>query len=154
AGGRDSRGGRPGQTGRRGRGARQGTRTRPGGGRLRRAVRRPGRTRRGPDRGVWPRAGWTGKRTCLARASEREHQRYDVIPLTLAEIGEATGGDLVGGDPLTTVTGSVEFDSRQVGAGGLFVAFSGARADGHDFAADAMAAGAVAVLGTRPVDAP
>jgi len=77
-----------------------------------------------------------------------------VIPLRLAEIAEVTGGHLVGGDPLTTVTGPVEFDSRKVGPGGLFVAFVGEHADGHDFATAAMAAGAVAVVGTRPVDAP
>jgi UDP-N-acetylmuramoyl-tripeptide--D-alanyl-D-alanine ligase len=77
-----------------------------------------------------------------------------VIPLTLAEIAMAVEGRLVGGDPATVVTGPVEFDSRQVGPGGLFVAFVGERVDGHDFAGAAVAAGAVAVLGTRPVAAP
>jgi UDP-N-acetylmuramoyl-tripeptide--D-alanyl-D-alanine ligase len=77
-----------------------------------------------------------------------------MIPLTLAEIAEVTRGELVGGDPTLTVTGPVEFDSRRVGPGGLFAAFPGARADGHDFAEAAVAAGAVAVLGTRPVPAP
>jgi UDP-N-acetylmuramoyl-tripeptide--D-alanyl-D-alanine ligase len=36
----------------------------------------------------------------------------------------------------------------------LFLAVPGARADGHDFAAGAMAAGAVAVLAARPVGVP
>ena len=36
----------------------------------------------------------------------------------------------------------------------LFVAFAGERVDGHDFAAAAVAAGAVAVLATRPVGVP
>ena len=36
----------------------------------------------------------------------------------------------------------------------LFAAIAGARSDGHDFAPAARAAGAVAVLGTRPVDGP
>jgi UDP-N-acetylmuramoyl-tripeptide--D-alanyl-D-alanine ligase len=49
------------------------------------------------------------------------------------------------------VTGPVEFDSRRAAPGGLFVAFPGARVDGHDFAVAAVAAGAVAVLGTRPL---
>jgi UDP-N-acetylmuramoyl-tripeptide--D-alanyl-D-alanine ligase len=40
-----------------------------------------------------------------------------------------------------------------VGPGGLFVAFDGAKLDGHDFAAAALDAGAVAVLGTRPISA-
>jgi UDP-N-acetylmuramoyl-tripeptide--D-alanyl-D-alanine ligase len=74
-----------------------------------------------------------------------------MIPLTLAEIAELTGADLVGADPATRVTGSVEFDSRRVTPGGLFVAFHGEKADGHDYAGVAMAAGAAAVLGSRPV---
>jgi UDP-N-acetylmuramoyl-tripeptide--D-alanyl-D-alanine ligase len=40
-----------------------------------------------------------------------------------------------------------------VGPGGLFVAFDGAKLDGHEFAAAARDAGAVAVLGTRPISA-
>ena len=52
------------------------------------------------------------------------------------------------------MTGSVEFDSRAVAPGGLFVAFAGEKVDGHDFAPAALAAGAVAVLGTRPVHGP
>ncbi|WP_241255833.1 Mur ligase family protein, partial [Candidatus Protofrankia californiensis] len=46
---------------------------------------------------------------------------------------------------------SVVIDSRQVTAGALFVAVAGARVDGHDFAADAVSAGATAVLAARPV---
>nr|WP_205862515.1 UDP-N-acetylmuramoyl-tripeptide--D-alanyl-D-alanine ligase [Planosporangium thailandense] len=72
--------------------------------------------------------------------------------MTLAEIAEATGAELAGADPAARVTGSVEFDSRRVGPGGLFVAFAGEKVDGHDYGATAMAAGAVAVLGTRPVE--
>jgi UDP-N-acetylmuramoyl-tripeptide--D-alanyl-D-alanine ligase len=72
-----------------------------------------------------------------------------VIELTLAEVADVTGGTLTGADPAVRVTGGVEFDSRKVGPGGLFVAFAGERADGHDFAAGALAAGAAAVLGTR-----
>ena len=64
------------------------------------------------------------------------------------------GGTLVGGDPEIVVSGSVEFDSRQIGPGGLFVAFPGATVDGHDFAPQAVQAGAVAVLGTRPTSGP
>ncbi|MCZ7436350.1 UDP-N-acetylmuramoyl-tripeptide--D-alanyl-D-alanine ligase [Micromonospora sp. WMMC241] len=74
-----------------------------------------------------------------------------MIPLTLAEVASAVGGRLAGADPDARVTGTVEFDSRKVAAGGLFVAFSGERVDGHDYAAGAVDAGAVAVLGTREV---
>jgi UDP-N-acetylmuramoyl-tripeptide--D-alanyl-D-alanine ligase len=75
-----------------------------------------------------------------------------MIELTLAEIASAVDGRLVAAPESARVTGGVEFDSRKVGPGGLFVAFPGERADGHDFAAAAVAAGAVAVLGTRAVD--
>ncbi len=78
-----------------------------------------------------------------------------MIALRLAEVAEAVGGQLVGGaDPDAVVSGAVEYDSRQVGAGGLFVALRGERADGHRFAADAVRAGAVAALVEEPVGAP
>ncbi|WP_320067068.1 UDP-N-acetylmuramoyl-tripeptide--D-alanyl-D-alanine ligase [Micromonospora sp. RTGN7] len=72
-----------------------------------------------------------------------------MIPLTLAEVAEAVGGRLLVADPDARVTGPVEFDSRKVSAGTLFVAFPGEKVDGHDYAATAVSAGAVAVLGTR-----
>jgi UDP-N-acetylmuramoyl-tripeptide--D-alanyl-D-alanine ligase len=77
-----------------------------------------------------------------------------LIRLTLADIAEITGGRLRGADPDTPVTGPVEFDSRRVAHGGLFLAFPGEHADGHDFVGQAIASGAVAALVTRPVDAP
>jgi UDP-N-acetylmuramoyl-tripeptide--D-alanyl-D-alanine ligase len=77
-----------------------------------------------------------------------------VIPLTLKEVAEATGGRLHKATGDETVTGTVEFDSRKVDPGGLFVAMPGERVDGHDFAAQAVAGGAVAVLAAREVDAP
>jgi UDP-N-acetylmuramoyl-tripeptide--D-alanyl-D-alanine ligase len=81
-----------------------------------------------------------------------------VIDLSLAQIADIVGGELVDVSPRDAdairVTGSVEFDSRAVGPGGLFLALPGARTDGHDFAATAVAAGAVAVLAARPVGVP
>ncbi|WP_061010518.1 UDP-N-acetylmuramoyl-tripeptide--D-alanyl-D-alanine ligase [Mycobacterium sp. SMC-16] len=81
-----------------------------------------------------------------------------MIDLTLAEIADIVGGELSDITPeaaaATRVTGTVEFDSRAVTAGGLFLALPGARTDGHDFAAGAVAAGAVAVLAARPVGVP
>jgi len=77
-----------------------------------------------------------------------------VIPLTLARIAQVTGGQLAHGDPSAVVSGEVVIDSRRAGPGGLFAAVAGERADGHDFAAAAVAAGAVAVLATRPVPVP
>jgi UDP-N-acetylmuramoyl-tripeptide--D-alanyl-D-alanine ligase len=76
-----------------------------------------------------------------------------VIPLTLAQIAGITGGRLQG-DPAAVVTGEVVIDSRRAGPGGLFAAVVGERADGHDFAPAAVAAGAVAVLATRPAPVP
>ncbi|WP_328462971.1 UDP-N-acetylmuramoyl-tripeptide--D-alanyl-D-alanine ligase [Streptomyces sp. NBC_00448] len=78
-----------------------------------------------------------------------------MIPLTLAEVARAVGGsthDIP--DSAVRVTGPVVKDSREVVPGALFVAFAGERSDGHDFAAGAVADGAVAVLASRPVGVP
>ena len=81
-----------------------------------------------------------------------------MIDLTVAQIADIVGGRLADISPAeaqaTRVSGTVEFDSRAIGPGGLFLALPGARADGHDCAAGAMAAGAVAVLAARPVGVP
>ncbi len=93
-----------------------------------------------------------------------------MIALSVAEIATITGGvphhgadpadpRAIGagagaGAPLATgpvVTGPVVIDSRRVQRGGLFAALPGEHADGHDYAAAAVAAGAVAVLASRPV---
>lgn len=75
--------------------------------------------------------------------------------MTLGRIAEITGGRLSPeADPDTHVTGFVEFDSRKIGPGGLFVAFPGARVDGHDFVDKAAEAGAAASLTTREVGRP
>jgi UDP-N-acetylmuramoyl-tripeptide--D-alanyl-D-alanine ligase len=81
-----------------------------------------------------------------------------MIDLTVAQIAEIVGGTLADISPAAAaerhVTGTVEFDSRAVGPGGLFLALPGGRSDGHDHAASAVAAGAVAVLAARPVGVP
>ena len=81
-----------------------------------------------------------------------------MIDLTVAQIAEIVGGTLVDISPEAAaelrVTGTVEFDSRAVGPGGLFLALPGVRSDGHDHAGSAVAAGAVAVLAARPVGVP
>ncbi|WP_194905859.1 UDP-N-acetylmuramoyl-tripeptide--D-alanyl-D-alanine ligase [Catenulispora rubra] len=79
-----------------------------------------------------------------------------MIPLSLDEIAAVVAGHVGGG----TVTGSVTvtapavLDSRQAEPGGLFVAFAGEHADGHDYVGQAAAAGAVAVLGARATALP
>ncbi|MFC4030349.1 UDP-N-acetylmuramoyl-tripeptide--D-alanyl-D-alanine ligase [Streptomyces polygonati] len=78
-----------------------------------------------------------------------------MIPLTLAEVARAVGGsthDIPDSD--VEVTGPVVKDSREVVPGALFVAFAGERVDGHEYAAGAVADGAVAVLAARPVGVP
>ncbi|GAB3001625.1 UDP-N-acetylmuramoyl-tripeptide--D-alanyl-D-alanine ligase [Mycobacterium bourgelatii] len=81
-----------------------------------------------------------------------------MIELTVAQIAEIVGGELADITPEEAarqrITGTVEFDSRAVGPGGLFLALPGARSDGHDHAPAAVAAGAVAVLAARPVGVP
>ncbi|MCV7412868.1 UDP-N-acetylmuramoyl-tripeptide--D-alanyl-D-alanine ligase [Mycobacterium florentinum] len=81
-----------------------------------------------------------------------------MIDLTVARIAEIVGGTLADISPQDAaevhVTGTVEFDSRAVGPGGLFLALPGARSDGHDHAASAVEAGAVVVLAARPVGVP
>jgi UDP-N-acetylmuramoyl-tripeptide--D-alanyl-D-alanine ligase len=72
--------------------------------------------------------------------------------MTVAEVAEIVGGRLRNVDPSTRVTGPVEFDSRLVSEGGLFLALPGERADGHDFIGNALSQGAVAAIVTHPVD--
>ncbi|MBS2937604.1 UDP-N-acetylmuramoyl-tripeptide--D-alanyl-D-alanine ligase [Nocardioides sp. J2M5] len=74
-----------------------------------------------------------------------------MIEMTLAEVAEVVGG-VAHGDAV--VTGGAFLDTRTPEAGGLFVAIAGERVDGHDLAAAAGAAGAVAVLGSRVTDLP
>ena len=83
-----------------------------------------------------------------------------MIPFPLGVIAQLTGAQLVGAapgqqaDPAALVTGPVIIDSRAAARGALFAALPGTRADGHEFAARAVAAGATAVLATRPCGAP
>lgn len=66
--------------------------------------------------------------------------------LTLAQIAEACGGTLIGGNEAKeyTVTG-VEIDSRRVKPGDLFVAIPGEKVDGHKFIPDVLKKGAYAL---------
>ncbi len=70
---------------------------------------------------------------------------------TVHEIARYTGGDAtIGAD---TVVRGFAIDSRQLEPGQCFVALRGNR-DGHDFVADAFAAGAAAALVARRADDP
>jgi UDP-N-acetylmuramoyl-tripeptide--D-alanyl-D-alanine ligase len=76
-----------------------------------------------------------------------------MIPLSLGEIAAVVGGT-VEGDSAVTVTAPTMLDGRQAEPGGLFAAFAGEHADGHDYAGQAGRAGVVAVLGSRPTPLP
>jgi len=73
-----------------------------------------------------------------------------MITLSLGEVAHATGGHVDG--PADRRIDVVATDSRRMPRGApLFVALPGEHADGHDFAAAAVDAGAVAVLAGRPL---
>src|SRR3954465_6092749 len=55
------------------------------------------------------------------------------------------------GDGPDVVVASLTFDNRQVGPGTLFFCVPGFTRDGHDFAPDAVARGAVALVVERPL---
>lgn len=74
--------------------------------------------------------------------------------MTLQEITAAVGGAVHDAPATVTITAPVVFDSRRIEPGGMFVALPGERVDGHDYAAQAIEAGAAAVLASRPVGVP
>lgn len=74
------------------------------------------------------------------------------MEFSLTEVREATGGELLG--TIGSVCTGISIDSRRLKPGDLFVAIIGERHDGHAFVQAAVAAGAPAVVVSRPVDVP
>ncbi|AVF35874.1 UDP-N-acetylmuramoyl-tripeptide--D-alanyl-D-alanine ligase [Rahnella sikkimica] len=76
-----------------------------------------------------------------------------MIRVSLQTLADVLNAELIGAD---TQIDSVTTDTRQITAGGLFVALKGEKFDAHDFAADAVKAGAGALLVSKrlPVEAP
>jgi len=76
-----------------------------------------------------------------------------MIPVSLKTLAEITGGTLHGSD---LTLNDVTTDTRKVTAGSLFVALVGERFDAHDFAGEAIANGAQALLVSKhlPVAVP
>ena len=69
--------------------------------------------------------------------------------LALQALADETGGQLIGESiPLRNLV----IDSRRVGEGDLFAALKGQQVDGHDFAHNALQAGASALLTERRLD--
>jgi UDP-N-acetylmuramoyl-tripeptide--D-alanyl-D-alanine ligase len=62
---------------------------------------------------------------------------------SLSSLAASLEGRLLGAD---AVVAGVVVDSREVGPGDVFVALPGARADGHDFVANALSRGAAAAM--------
>lgn len=77
-----------------------------------------------------------------------------MIELSVGTIAEVMGGQLRDADPDAVVTGPVEFDSRKVTPGSIFMALPGARVDGHDFVATAMDKGATLAIVAHEVQVP
>jgi UDP-N-acetylmuramoyl-tripeptide--D-alanyl-D-alanine ligase len=71
--------------------------------------------------------------------------------MQLSTIAMWTHGRLLGDD---AAVGGVAIDTRRLKAGDLFAAFKGERVDGHDYLAQAAAAGATGALVSRRVDSP
>lgn len=78
-----------------------------------------------------------------------------MIPFTIGQVASITNGtpDDVA-DLSAIVSGPVIIDSRDAAPGALFAALPGERVDGHDYAAQAVAKGAVLALATRPPGVP
>jgi UDP-N-acetylmuramoyl-L-alanyl-D-glutamate--2,6-diaminopimelate ligase len=67
--------------------------------------------------------------------------------IALQELADQVGGRLVGADATSVVVDDVSFDSRERATKRtMFAAVRGERADGHDFAADAVANGVGSLL--------
>lgn len=71
--------------------------------------------------------------------------------MQLTELIEGAGAEEILGDPAVEISG-LAYDSRKVGPGTLFFCFPGEKADGHDFAAGAVEAGASALVVERALD--
>ena len=108
-----------------------------------------GRTGRVGRVGWVGRAGRVGSKT--ARETSRGGRRHDRDDAGAGRRGDRCRAPAGSED---VVVRSVEFDTRRIRPGALFVALRGDRVDGHDFAGAAAAAGAVAVLGSGPILCP
>lgn len=69
--------------------------------------------------------------------------------VTVAEIVSASQGDLVEGNPESTVP-DISIDSRTIKEGELFLALKGRRYDGHDFLEEVLQRGAMGAILSHP----
>ncbi len=73
--------------------------------------------------------------------------------MILTELFKGVDYKIISGDPDTEISG-VQYDSRKVTPGSLFVCIAGFKTDGHLFAAEAVTKGAAAVLVEKIIDVP
>lgn len=73
------------------------------------------------------------------------------MKLSIEEIVNAVSGEWMGNLPLETIITNVEFDTRKVVEGTLFVPLKGAR-DGHDFIENAFENGAAITFSNRELE--
>jgi UDP-N-acetylmuramoyl-L-alanyl-D-glutamate--2,6-diaminopimelate ligase len=71
--------------------------------------------------------------------------------MRLEELAAAAGDARIAGDPSVEVAG-LAYDSRKAGPGTLFFCVTGEQRDGHEFAAQAVAAGAAALVVERELE--
>lgn len=74
------------------------------------------------------------------------------MQLTLSEIAEMSGGQLLSGDGSARITDFIT-DSRQARPGVMFVPIRGENVDGHAYISSALAAGAAASFTDHPLEA-
>src|SRR6476661_2177321 len=86
----------------------------------------------------------SGAHRCLRSLAD-----YAALRMKLADLARGVPGANLEGDGDVEVSG-IAYDSRRVKPGDIFIAVSGLHEDGHAFAADAVAKGAVAVALERP----
>ena len=72
-------------------------------------------------------------------------------PTRLADLAEALGGARLSGPFDDVEIGGLAYDSRRVTGGELFFCVGGFNRDGHDFAPEAIARGAAALVVERPL---
>ncbi len=77
-----------------------------------------------------------------------------MLPGSLEDIAAAVHGRLLDVEGRRAWTGRLRIDSREVGAGDVFLALPGTKHDGHDFASEALANGAALAIIRRDCHLP
>lgn len=77
-----------------------------------------------------------------------------MIAISFAQLAQLLNGHWLHSDAMSSTIDKVVIDSRQINAGCLFIALVGDRFDGHDFAHQALAQNAAAIIVNRPLPLP